>query len=103
MGGSSGVVSIRAASSAILVQGPPPRALLRRHGAQVQPVQEGAVHVSLEVEEEAHSAPAEEAPQDAAALEVRGGAAPRQVSACTWLRSMSASEVCASDKCYSSL
>merc|ERR1711974_106569 len=40
------------------------------HGAQVQPVQEGAVHVSLEVEEEAHPPPAEEAQEDAAAVEV---------------------------------
>merc|ERR1712129_257216 len=40
------------------------------HGTQVQPLQEGAVDVPLEVEEEAHSSPAEEAAQDAPALEV---------------------------------
>ena len=43
---------------------------LGRHGAQVQPVQESSLEVSLEVEEEAHSPLAEEAPQDAPALEV---------------------------------
>ncbi|CAE8625813.1 unnamed protein product [Polarella glacialis] len=42
-----------------------------RHGAQVQPLQEGSVQVPLEVEEEAHPPIAEEAPQDAPALQVR--------------------------------
>merc|ERR1712129_399798 len=46
-----------------------PRAL-RSNGTQVQSLQEGAVDVPMEVEEEAHSPPAEEAPQDATALEV---------------------------------
>ncbi|CAE7481866.1 unnamed protein product [Symbiodinium natans] len=41
-----------------------------RHGAQVQPVQEGSLEVPLEVEEEAHAPPAKEAPKDAPALEV---------------------------------
>eukprot|EP00435_Cladocopium_sp_Y103_P029508 s2640_g7.t1 len=41
------------------------------HGAQIQPVQEGAVQVSLEVEEEAHSPFAKETPQDASALKVK--------------------------------
>ena len=41
-----------------------------RHGAQVQPLQEGQVQVPLEVEEEAHSPLAEEAPQDETALQV---------------------------------
>merc|ERR1712204_56681 len=40
------------------------------NGTQVQPLQEGAVDVPLEVEEEAHSPLAEEAPQDAPAVEV---------------------------------
>ena len=41
-----------------------------RHGAQVQPLQEGQVQVPVEVEEEAHSPLAEEAPQDETALQV---------------------------------
>ncbi len=44
------------------------------HGAQVEPLQEGSIHVSLEVEEETHSPLAKEAPQDEAAVEVRGSA-----------------------------
>jgi len=44
---------------------------LCRHGAQVEPVQEGALDVPLEVEEEEDPSPAEEAQEDAPALEVR--------------------------------
>ncbi len=43
---------------------------LGRHGAQVEPLQEGALQVPLEVEEEEDQALAEEAPQDAPALQV---------------------------------
>ena len=39
----------------------------RSHGAQVEPLQEGQVHVPMEVEEEAHTPTPEEAPQDAPA------------------------------------
>eukprot|EP00435_Cladocopium_sp_Y103_P043221 s502_g12.t1 len=42
-----------------------------RYGAQVQPLQEGSLQVSLEVEEEAHSTPTKEAPKDAPTIQVR--------------------------------
>lgn len=42
-----------------------------RYGAQVQPLQEGSLQVSLEVEEEAHSTPAKEETQDEATIKVR--------------------------------
>merc|ERR1711865_1075181 len=45
-------------------------AIGRRHGAQVQPLQEGEVDVSVEVEEKTHSPTPKETPQDEAALEV---------------------------------
>ena len=41
-----------------------------RHGAQIESIQEGAVDVPMEVEEETHSTAAEEAPQDASAIKV---------------------------------
>eukprot|EP00434_Breviolum_minutum_P041872 symbB.v1.2.037250.t1/scaffold5442.1/size27163/4 len=41
-----------------------------RYGAQEQPIQEGAIQVPLEVEEEAHSTTTKEAPQDETALKV---------------------------------
>lgn len=44
------------------------------HGAQVQPVQEVAGEVPLEVEEEEDPPPAAQAPPDAAALQVEGAA-----------------------------
>jgi len=43
----------------------------RHHGAQVEPVQEGQIDVSLEMEKEAHAPTAEETPQDAATLQVK--------------------------------
>ena len=45
----------------------------RRDGAQVESLQEGSLDVPLEMEEEAHAPLAEEAPEDAPALEVRQG------------------------------
>merc|ERR1712060_143321 len=43
----------------------------RCHGAQVESVQEGTFNVPVEVEEEAHSQIAEEAPQNASTIEVK--------------------------------
>eukprot|EP00439_Symbiodinium_sp_Y106_P086575 s383_g34.t1 len=53
---------------------------LGRHGAQVQPLQEGTLEVPLEVEEEAHAPLAEEAPKDAPALEVKRCLQPAQMN-----------------------
>merc|ERR1712050_667558 len=51
-----------------------------RNGAQVQPLQKGAVDVPVEVEEEAHPPLAEETQEDAPALEVKRRHAPAQRS-----------------------
>ena len=45
----------------------------RRHGPQVQPVEEGDLEDALEVEEEAHPPPPAQAQEDARALEVDDG------------------------------